>query len=192
MPCFPIDKSPYVAARRSAGKLVIILENKPARASFERFQLPAFEPSFGGVVGLDTGNNIRRGCARCGMLETIRRTVAGVELIRCLCGCESCGHLWLANGEPQRCSRCHLRTWRGKDAPVSDPVVSRRALDPVKAEPKAKRKRLRLVEPQPPKKEAPEPSAPLPKGAKPCPICHHICINAFALKMHRCGWPSPA
>ena len=49
-----------------------------------------------------------------GMIEAIERQFAGDRMRAILCGCESCGHLWLVTGEravSRRCPKCKARRW---------------------------------------------------------------------------------
>ena len=47
------------------------------------------------------------------MIETIKRRVAGCDVEVRLCGCESCGWLWLCpvTRLPTRCAKCDTRRW---------------------------------------------------------------------------------
>jgi hypothetical protein len=46
-------------------------------------------------------------------LEEVRRVVADAEVIAFVCGCELCGHLWMAPKGPARYSQCEARRWGG-------------------------------------------------------------------------------
>jgi phage FluMu protein Com len=117
------------------------------------------------------------------MIEAIERLCAKDRVRVILCGCESCGHMWLvAEGRevPRRCARCKARTWnRAKAREVQAPAPMRR-----------RRKRTRTLE-SVPSVPVPSISAPTEPGGSPagvrCPRCGRKCLNSFALEMHECG-----
>jgi hypothetical protein len=151
------------------------------------------------------------------MVERIERTVAGKSVEVWFCGCEVCGHVWLspeARGVPPRCAsrKCQARTWRGSQ-PIGEHAstiaLGSAAIAPATDAPapatkptQRKRTRLRVVAHTPkdaapqPTPEQPEPTPIAPPDGVRCHICGFVCVNAFALKMHRCQWspgsPLPA
>jgi len=134
------------------------------------------------------------------MLEALRKTVAGHAVRVMLCGCESCGHVWLAaepSGPPARCARCKARTWRGEAGERWEP---RRKTS---TGPRRARSRLTQEEPKPvPQPEAKvsampdrashaatpavQPPEPDPVRAIRCKRCGALCMNSFALRIHDC------
>ena len=107
------------------------------------------------------------------MLEQLQRTVAAHAVRVMLCGCESCGHVWLAaeaSGVPRRCSRCKARTWRGDASEEWEP-------EPQPAQPKPTYGAVQPPQPQP---------DPISVGAVRCSRCGRRFINSFGLSMHDC------